>query len=229
MTPLSAASRRAPHVSRVLIVDPDSATRLLYRDSLRHLGYEVVEAADAREALVHALVHPPSVIVTETQLPVFDGYALCDILRRDSTTRAIPIVVVTAESRDAELGRARAAGANSVLVKPAPIEVIVTEIQRLLAPDARQRPAPDTMAPSPPISAARRRKPPAKAHLRCETTTPPIHPPELHCRSCHGVLRYERSYIGGVSIRHPEQWDEFSCTCGIFEYRHRTRRLRRIH
>jgi predicted RNA-binding Zn-ribbon protein involved in translation (DUF1610 family) len=40
---------------------------------------------------------------------------------------------------------------------------------------------------------------------------------------------YEQSHIGGVSAKHPEQWDDFICpTCGTFEYRHRTRKLRRV-
>ena len=70
----------------------------------------------------------------------------------------------------------------------------------------------------------------SSAHTRHETTTPPIKPPSLVCPSCDQPLRYLRSHIGGVSARQPEQWDYFECTggCGEFQYRERTRKLRKI-
>jgi hypothetical protein len=40
---------------------------------------------------------------------------------------------------------------------------------------------------------------------------------------------YEHSHVGGVSQRHPEQWDYYRCSaCGRFQYRQRTRKLRRV-
>ena len=68
----------------------------------------------------------------------------------------------------------------------------------------------------------------SKAHQRFTTTAPPAEPPALTCPTCDRPLTYEQSHIGGVSDRHPEQWDDFTCsTCGTFQYRHRTRKLRR--
>jgi CheY-like chemotaxis protein len=43
---------------------------------------------------------------TETRLPIVDGYALCDVFRRDAQTRTVPILVVTAETRPTQLDRA---------------------------------------------------------------------------------------------------------------------------
>jgi hypothetical protein len=61
------------------------------------------------------------------------------------------------------------------------------------------------------------------------TTTPPLRPPELKCLSCDVTLKYEHSFVGGVSDRHPEQWDYYKCDqCGTFQYRQRTRKLRRV-
>lgn len=47
---------------------------------------------------------------------------------------------------------------------------------------------------------------------------------------CDRELRYLRSHVGGVSIKHSEQWDHFVCPtgCGRFEYRVRTRRLLKV-
>jgi hypothetical protein len=70
----------------------------------------------------------------------------------------------------------------------------------------------------------------SKSHQRFTTTVPPIEPPALTCPSCDHPLKYDHSHIGGVSDRHAEQWDYFACsTCGPFQYRHRTRKLRRVH
>jgi hypothetical protein len=65
---------------------------------------------------------------------------------------------------------------------------------------------------------------------REDTTTPPDAPPALVCPACDQPLLYMRSHVGGVSERHREQWDYFDCPngCGSFQYRQRTRKLRRV-
>jgi hypothetical protein len=55
-------------------------------------------------------------------------------------------------------------------------------------------------------------------------------PPPLVCPACDRALQYVRSHVGGVSERLPEQWDYYTChgACGTFQYRQRTRRVRRV-
>src|SRR5438477_2704736 len=118
---------------RILIVDADGDNREMYRDSLTLAGWIVAEAADGREALVEALARKPALVITELRLPLIDGISLCEILRRDRATADIPILVVTAETRAVQLARAERAGASAVLVKPSTPDVVVAEIQRLLA------------------------------------------------------------------------------------------------
>jgi CheY-like chemotaxis protein len=207
----------------VLVVDGDADNRELYRESLVLAGWHVAEATDGRDALVQALAAKPSVVLTELRLPVIDGVALCEILRRDRSTSNVPILVVTSESRASELARAHRAGANAVLVKPSTPDVIVAEIGRLLdtPQDSRSRPR----LPSP----GDRRLPLVKAHQRIVTTSPETPPAALMCPMCAHPLRYLETFIGGVSQRHPERWDYFDCfRCGRFQFRYRTRKLRHI-
>jgi hypothetical protein len=70
----------------------------------------------------------------------------------------------------------------------------------------------------------------SRTHHRHDTTAPPLTPPVLVCPSCDQPLMYQRSHVGGVSARHQEQWDYYECVagCGSFQYRQRTRRLRRV-
>ena len=210
---------------RILVADADATTRAAYHESLGLAGCDVVDAADGRDALVKALSQRPTLVITETRLPIFDGYALCEVLRRDSATRGVPIVVVTTETRSTELDRARDAGADCVLTKPVSFDVLLKEIQRLLRYQQRLNESATATRPS---SGSRKTLP--KAHPRFETTSPPTQPPDLVCPWCDTRLVYERSHIGGVSSKQPEQWDHYTCrgSCGTFEYRQRTRKLRRV-
>ena len=208
---------------RVLVVDGDLDNRELHRESLTLAGWHVIEACDGREALVLALKSTPWVIVTELRLQLIDGISLCEILRRDRATARVPILVVTSETRIAELARATRAGADAVLTKPSAPEMVVAELRRLVERSPRFYPPPPLPSP------AGRRTVLVKAHRRITTTTPPDPPAHLNCPICGRRLRYEQTYIGGVSSRHAERWDYFSClTCGQFQYRYRTRKLRRL-
>jgi len=235
-----AAIVRGP-TPRVLIADADAEARSLYRRALHTAGCDVLEAADGRDALAKALSRPPSVIVTEASLPFIDGYALCTLLRHDSTTRVVPIVMVTAETEPRQLARARESGADVVLTKPAAAEVILNEIRRLLTPNddtrgrsraMREHVAEQLRKVADLIeTSSSHHRTLEQRQARYATSAPPFTPPTLVCPVCQIPLRYEQSQIGGVSTHHTEQWDRFRCaattSCGAFEYRHRTRKLRR--
>ena len=217
---------------RVLVAEPDSEARRSYADALRPLRCDVIEAADGREALVAALVRRPSLIVLESRLPLLNGPSLCEILRRDVQTRGVPIVALAGDPAEREVERLHRAGANSVLVKPVAPDALVSELRRLARTESKRAPlAPAASDPPPPPASGARRKRLAKSkqHVRCTTTNPPTAPPILRCPMCDGPLLYQRSHLGGVSHRLPEQWDDFLCpACGTFEYRHRTRKLREL-
>jgi CheY-like chemotaxis protein len=218
----------AVHRVRVLVVDPDADTRALYREAFHNSGWDVVEGADGREALAKALATPPALVVTEIRLPFLDGYALCDILRRDPATTAIPILVVTADARVAGPDGARRVGADAVLVKPTTPERVLAETRRLLS-DRRNADRSDSPAAVRPLESQHLRPRLSKSFSRFVTTTPPESPPQLVCPSCDEPLTYEHSYVGGVNAKNAEQWDVYVCpgSCGTFQYRHRTRKLGR--
>lgn len=222
--------------TRVLVADPDSDTRDLYDQAFSLAKCDVIRAADGREALVRALAAPPAIVVTELRLPIIDGFALCEILRRDALTAGIPIVVVTGESREQEIDRARRLGADVVLAKPQPPDVMLREMQQLLgrSRELRGRSASIRARAHAQLERStallgRPKRALSKAHLRFTTTMPPVAPPVLLCPSCDQPLRYVESHVGGVSEVHAEQWDEYECAaCGMFQYRQRTRKLRRV-
>ena len=239
VSPLQHAGTKKTMVAQ--LVDPHADTRRMYAEYLERSSCIIEEADDGRAALAKAIYGRPDIIVTEMQLPGMNGFDLCSLLRQDVATRAIPIVVVTHDNFEADVMRVWQAGADAVLIKPCLPEDLLAEIQRLLARSAalRQRAGAvrermrDQLAKSDRLiehsHAVVRRQMLSSAHFRHETTTPPLIPPPLVCPSCDQPLRYLRSHVGGVSARHPEQWDYFDCAagCGQFQYRERTRKLRR--
>jgi two-component system, cell cycle response regulator DivK len=225
-----------------LIVDRDDDTRQLYAEFLRLSAWDVEQAADGREALAKAISMRPNVIVTETRLPGITGLDLCSLLRQDMATQAIPIVVVTADAYNSDLDRARASGADVVLVKPCLPEKLAAEIKlvmahsveiRARAEQAREAVAGQLARAEEALGRSRavaRKYNLKHTHKRGDTTTPPNVPPSLLCPQCDRAMAYQRSHIGGVNARHQEQWDYFECTggCGTFQYRVRTRKLRQV-
>jgi len=225
--------------ARILVVDAETDTRTLYRETFSGLGCDVAEASDGRDAIAKALVWEPMLVLTELRLPLINGFALCQILREDCTTAMVPILVVTTETRAEQVAQAQEAGADVVLAKPTPIGRIVDEAQRLLSRsrDVRERSttvrdravAQVDRSTELPTRSNSERVSLTRSHKRFVTTMPPLPPPALKCPCCLHPLTYRQSHIGGVSKRHSEQWDYFSCgTCGGFQYRHRTRKLRRV-
>jgi two-component system cell cycle response regulator DivK len=219
---ISAAPRRdSSRLGLVLLVDRDDDTREMYAEYFAAAAVSIQQAADGRDALARAIARPPDLIVTETRLPGLDGYELCALLRGESNTRTVPIVFVTGDGYQADVAHARSAGADLVLIKPCLPEVLLAEMRRLVghALDKPQR-----------SSAAKAKSAMSRAGKRQDTTIPPAAPPVLVCPSCHQFLIYQRSHVGPIGARQGEQWDYFECAagCGAFQYRQRTKSLRRV-
>jgi CheY-like chemotaxis protein len=215
----------------VLLVDQDDDNRGMYGQYMKAANWIVEEAADGRDALAKALALRPELIVTEIRLPGIDGFELCKLLRRDFATRSIPIVVVTGDAYPRDLKLALNAGATSVLLKPCVPEAVLAEAVRLL--EAAREPGASPAAAAPPPDAEPREGPRrglSRSHVRGETAAPPAIPPGLICPQCDCPLDYKSSQVGGVSARNAEQWDYFVCErgCGTFQYRQRTRKLRKV-
>jgi twitching motility two-component system response regulator PilG len=209
----------AQPLRRVVIADGDADTRMMYREALRSLPLDIVETEDGRDALVQCLIEPPALLVADTYLTTIDGYQLCQLLRRDRATRSVPILIVTSEARPVELTRLRQLGATRIVPKPLALDGFceaVLGLSESAAPEAIDVPINDSG------------KAASKAFRRFETMAPPRVPPVLHCPECDRVMDYQKSRVGGVSQSNPEQWDQFGCAgcAAVFEYRHRTRRLR---
>ena len=122
----------------VLIVEDDLSTRVMYCDYISHSGFRTVDAHNGFQALEKALQLRPSAVVTDLAVPGMDGFEFCRALRQSAETSEIPILAVTGHSEYLDQpDRFRHAGISLVLLKPCDLDVIVSELRRLLTPPER--------------------------------------------------------------------------------------------
>jgi CheY-like chemotaxis protein len=224
----TSASANTGQAQVVLIADGDAVTRASMRSAFDTSTYEVHESEDGAEALGKALCHKPGLIIAESRLRRIDGLALCRLLRSDPSTRATPIIMIASVPYEVE--RMRSAGADHVLDRQCTPEAVASAARQLLDRGWTAS-APATLAGEVTGDAGGRRPDQRGSGVRGvrreQTTNPPRTPPPLICPVCQAALVYRHSHTGGVNARTPEQWDYYECaTCGPYQYRHRTRKLK---
>ena len=104
----------------------------MYAQQLELSGFDVIEAGNGADALVHTAAHDPDVVLMDLSLPVLDGWEATRRLKNDERTAHIPIVALTAHDESGELQRATSAGCDWFVPKPCPPDALVTEIRRVL-------------------------------------------------------------------------------------------------
>ncbi|MEK6275463.1 MAG: response regulator [Actinomycetota bacterium] len=108
----------------VMVVDDEPDMRYLLRITLEYAGYEVVEAAHGEAALDQARRAPPRLVLTDRMMPRMGGGELIERLRADESTKAIPIVIISAT-------RGVQGGADAVLGKPFDPSELIVLVDRL--------------------------------------------------------------------------------------------------
>jgi DNA-binding response OmpR family regulator len=116
---------------RVLVIEDDTAVRLLITHALREKGIEVLSAMDGGHALRTALAAPPAAIVLDLGLPGMDGAEFIAQWReRVPSADAVPILVVSGRADAREV--AALIGATRLFSKPFVVDDLVGEVSRAL-------------------------------------------------------------------------------------------------
>ena len=103
---------------RVMLVDDDAAVRSAVSGALAGEGYDVACLGDAEEALRQALAEPPSLVLLDVTMPRLDGWELCEILRRQSQTRDVPVLFITGRTDVRDRITAMQVGGTDFISKP---------------------------------------------------------------------------------------------------------------
>lgn len=104
--------------AKILVVDDEAEIRQVLQDALSHAGYEVITAADGRDALPLALNGSPDLIITDIRMPRLDGLTLCRALRTQKDTKHIPVLILTSVNSAEQMQASLDAGADDFLPKP---------------------------------------------------------------------------------------------------------------
>ena len=123
--------------ARLLVVDDDAHIRTLLRATLTRAGYDVVEAANAREALNAKAIDRPDVILLDLGLPDKDGLEIVSALRGDGNTR---LIVLSAREESEQKVAALDLGADDYVTKPFDSDELLARVRAAL----RQRLASET-------------------------------------------------------------------------------------
>lgn len=104
---------------RLLVVDDSVTTRALQKSILESAGFEVIAASDGEEAWRLLRGELPDLVISDIEMPRMDGFELTETIRRSPRHRKLPVVLLTALSRDSDKARGLEAGADAYLIKSA--------------------------------------------------------------------------------------------------------------
>ena len=117
---------------KILIVEDDRSIAEVLDYNLTNSGYDTIVTSDGRNALTHARLKIPDLVILDLMLPVLDGLSVCKNLRADSATRDIPVLMLTAKGEETDQLVGFALGADDYVVKPFSVKIVLERVKSLL-------------------------------------------------------------------------------------------------
>jgi len=128
-----AKKKGAPVQPTVLIVDDEPSVRLLYRSALKPLPVRLLDASNGLDAMNLIEQEKPALVVTDYQMPDWDGLEVCHQIRKRPELQHIKIVLITGQATPPFLLEAVNHGVvNAALPKPVNINELQQLAKRLL-------------------------------------------------------------------------------------------------
>ncbi len=124
---------------KILVIEDERSLVEVLSYNLAREGFEVLTAYDGQDGLRQAQLKLPDLMVLDLMLPVKSGLDVCRDLRRDSRTREIPIIMVTAKAEESDQLIGFATGADDYVTKPYSTKVLVQRITKRAAPPPGRR------------------------------------------------------------------------------------------
>ena len=116
----------------VLVVEDEEDIMEVIRFNLEKEGYEVNQALSGEKALQVIENNLPSLILLDLMLPGINGLDLCRIFKQNDRTKAIPVIMLTAKSEDADIVAGLEMGAEDYITKPFSPRVLVARVRTIL-------------------------------------------------------------------------------------------------
>jgi two-component system phosphate regulon response regulator PhoB len=121
----------------ILIVDDDADVREIVAFKLGRLGYEVITASDGATGLEAVTQLRPDLVLLDWAMPKLTGIEVCRQIRDGSDHADIPVILLTARTREADLRIGFEAGVNDYIVKPFSPSELANRVEAALATTPR--------------------------------------------------------------------------------------------
>ncbi|MEE0133163.1 MAG: response regulator transcription factor [Treponema sp.] len=116
----------------ILVVDDELPIIELIQYNLKKEGFSVLTAEKGAQALELARSENPDLIILDLMLPDMGGFDICRILRNDTSTAHIPIIMATAKTSDSDIVSGLELGADDYITKPFSPKVLVARVKSVL-------------------------------------------------------------------------------------------------
>jgi two-component system phosphate regulon response regulator PhoB len=124
----------------ILVVEDEGDILELLKYNLAQEGYEIIPATNGEAALQAIAQKKPHLILLDLMLPGIGGLEVCRLLKQQSDTAGIPVIMVTAKGEEADVVVGLELGADDYLAKPFSMKVLVARVRAVLR--RRERSAP---------------------------------------------------------------------------------------
>jgi len=119
-------------MKKVLIIDDKLAVVELVKATLEGEEYQIIDASDGREALEKIGKEKPDLVLLDIIMPKMDGFEVLSELKKDSRTKEIPIIVLTAKGQKLDKDKGRRLGAEDYIIKPFSPSHLLRKIEEVL-------------------------------------------------------------------------------------------------
>jgi two-component system, chemotaxis family, chemotaxis protein CheY len=116
---------------RILTIDDSKTIRDMLMLTLADAGFDVLQAVDGQDGLEMLDKERVDVVITDINMPRMDGYEVIRQMRRNTTHKSTPILVLTTESEKEKKNLAREAGATGWMVKPFDPDRLIATINKV--------------------------------------------------------------------------------------------------
>jgi two-component system, OmpR family, response regulator len=117
---------------KILVIDDDKENLELLSEFLRG-RYEVETTSDPQAAIQSAIQSPPALAIIDIDMPIMNGFEVCETLRASGNCAQMAIVFLTSDAQAASMQRALKLGADDYVLKPFRVNDLLTRIEFRLA------------------------------------------------------------------------------------------------
>ncbi|MCU7816891.1 MAG: response regulator [Candidatus Thiodiazotropha sp. (ex Lucinoma kastoroae)] len=117
---------------KILIVDDEPNIVLSVEYLMKREGYQVTTANDGQTALELLSETTPDLLILDVMMPRKNGFEVCSEIRADPTLSGLPILMLSAKGREAEIKKGVSLGADAYIAKPFSTHDLVNMVNKLL-------------------------------------------------------------------------------------------------